>query len=169
MGLKHMISKKLVLCTIGEGSLILLAGGVGFAAHVPLLFASLGPTAYELVEEPNAPTAKPYNVVAGHLSGLGAGFLSLWIFAAWNAPKVDSAGFVTSPRLWAAVVAVVITTAATLLLKASQPAAAATTLLVSLGTMQTARDAWVIVIGVLIIEVAGEPVRRQFLKLGIRS
>jgi hypothetical protein len=50
---------------------------------------------------------------------LGAGFFSLWVLAAWNAPKVTSAGFVSSSRIWAAVLAVVITTAATLLLKAS--------------------------------------------------
>ncbi|HEV2399830.1 MAG TPA: HPP family protein [Candidatus Sulfotelmatobacter sp.] len=105
-------------------------------------------------------SAKTYNVIVGHLVGLGAGFLSLWPLGAWNAPKVAMAGFVSSPRLWAAVVAVVITTAVTLALKASQPASLATTLLVALGSMQTRRDAIVIVIGVLLLAALGYPLRR---------
>jgi hypothetical protein len=56
----------------------------------------------------------------------------------------------------------VITTAATLALKASQPASLSTTLLVSLGSMQTMRDAATIAIAVLIIAAVGEPLRRQF-------
>jgi hypothetical protein len=32
--------------TIGEGLLLLAIAGVGWVAHQPLVFASLGPTAY---------------------------------------------------------------------------------------------------------------------------
>lgn len=66
--------------------------------------------------------------------------------------------------LWPAVLSVVITTAATLLLNASQPAALSTALLVSLGSMQTSRDAVAIIIGVLVVAAIGEPVRRQRLR-----
>jgi hypothetical protein len=52
----------------------------------------------------------------------------------------------------------------TLILKAGQPAALATTLLVSLGSMQTLRDAVAIAAGVVIITIVGEPVRRFRLK-----
>ncbi|HEV2399831.1 MAG TPA: hypothetical protein VGS27_23020 [Candidatus Sulfotelmatobacter sp.] len=44
-----------VLAVLGEGGLILAVGAAGWAAHAPLLFTSLGPTAYELLEQPNAP------------------------------------------------------------------------------------------------------------------
>lgn len=155
-----MAFKRQVLAVIGEGGLILAVGAAGWAAHAPLLFTSLGPTAYELLEEPNAPSAKTYNVIVGHFVGLGSGFLSLWLLGAWNAPKVAMAGFVASPRLWAAVLAVVITTAVTLALKSSQPASLTTTLLVALGSMQTRRDAVAIVIGVLILAALGYPLRR---------
>lgn len=158
------MSKKL-LGVFGEGGLILVVGAIGWAAHLPLIFTSLGPTAYELVEKPKAPSAKTYNVIMGHLVALGAGFFALWVLNAWNAPKVASAGFIASPRLWAAVLSVALTTALTVLLKASQPAALSTTLLVSLGSMQRSRDAMAIVIGVLILAAIGEPVRRQFAKL----
>src|SRR5271166_5074757 len=140
--------KNILYASLGEGALILLMGAIALAARRPLIFASLGPTAYELVEKPLAPTARTYNIIAGHIVGLGAGLFSIWLLAAWNAPKVLSTGSVTSARLLAAVLSVVITTAATLSLKASQPASLSTTLLVSLGSMQTTRDAAAIAIAV---------------------
>lgn len=154
--------KNLLYASFGEGALILVIGAIALAVRRPLIFASLGPTAYELVEKPLAPSARTYNIIVGHMVGLGAGFLSLWLLAAWNAPKVVSVGFISSPRLWAAVLSVVITTATTLALKASQPASLSTTLLVSLGSMQTLQDAFTITIAVLIIAAVGEPLRRHF-------
>jgi HPP family len=156
--------KNLLFASLGEGALILLVGVIALIVRRPVIFASLGPTAYELVEQPLAPSARTYNIIAGHMVGLGAGFVSLWLLSAWSAPKVASAGFITSPRLWAAVLAVVITTAITLALKASQPASLSTSLLVSLGSMQTGVDAVAITIAVLIMAAAGEPLRRQFAK-----
>lgn len=156
--------KHLLYASLGEGALILLMAAIAFVVRSPLIFASLGPTAYELVEKPLAPSARTYNIIAGHMTGLAAGFLSLWLFSAWDAPKAASAGFITSPRLWAAVLSVVITTAATLALNASQPASLSTTLLVSLGSMQTMRDAASIVIAVLIMAAIGKALRRQFAK-----
>jgi CBS domain-containing membrane protein len=89
--------KNVLYASLGEGALILLMGAIALAVRRPLIFASLGPTAYELVEKPLAPSARTYNIIAGHMVGLGAGFFSLWLLAAWNAPKVASTGFVTSP------------------------------------------------------------------------
>jgi hypothetical protein len=155
-----MTLNKQLLAISCEGGLILVVGAAGWAAHMPLIFTSLGPTAYELVEKPNAPSARAYNIIVGHCVAVGAGFLSLWLLGAWNSPKVAMAGFVSSQRLWSAVLAVVITTVLTLTLKASQPAALSTTLLVSLGSMQRGRDAVAIIIGVLILTALGDPIRR---------
>jgi len=66
--------------------------------------------------------------------------------------------------MWATAISVALTTLASLALRAGQPAALATTLLVSLGAMQTRRDAIVIVVGVLLMAAIGEPVRRLRLK-----
>ena len=44
----------LLWATLGEGGLILVLGAIGWATKQPLIFASLGPTAYELVEQPQA-------------------------------------------------------------------------------------------------------------------
>lgn len=154
----------LLWATLGEAGLVLAMAAIGWAAGQPLIFASLGPTAYELVEQPGTGSARIYNIVVGHMIGLGAGFFALWILHAWSAPNVLAAGVVTPQRLWAVTIAAAMTTFVTLLLKAGQPAALATTLLVSLGAMQTGRDALAIIAGVLILTAIGEPVRRLRLK-----
>ncbi len=153
-----------MLAAAGEGALILAAGAISLVLRMPLLFTSLGPTAYEMVERPTSRSAKTYNVIVGHMLGLAAGFCSLWVLNAWNAPKVAAAGFVSSARLWSAVLAVVVTTIAALAMKASQPASLSTTLLVSLGSMQTREDAVAIAAAVLLLAAIGEPLRRQFAK-----
>lgn len=150
--------------TLGEGGLVLVIAAVGLATREPLIFASLGPTAYELVEQPQARSARAYNIIVGHLVGLGAGFLALYLLNAWAAPNVISSGLVSSKRLWAVAIAATLTTLVTLLLHAGQPAALATTLLISLGSMQTGRDAMSIIAGVLLIAAIGEPLRRFRLK-----
>jgi hypothetical protein len=146
--------------TLGEGSLVLIVAAVGWATKQPLIFASLGPTAYELVEQPQLRSARTYNILVGHLIGLGAGFVALYALHAWNSPNVLASGVVSSQRLWAATIAASLTTLVNLILRAGQPAALATALLVSLGGMQTRRDAIAIIVGVVIIAAVGEPMRR---------
>src|SRR5215471_2809728 len=162
---RHMKNRAdLVWATLGEGGLVLALATIGWATNQPLIFASLGPTAYELVEQPQMPSARPYNVIVGHLLGLGAGFLTLYMFNAWAAPNVLATGVVSPQRLWATAISAALTTLACLALKAGQPAALATTLLISLGAMQTRRDAIAIIVGVLLVTAMGEPVRRLRLK-----
>ena len=154
----------IVWATLGEGGLVLALATIGWATNQPLIFASLGPTAYELVEQPQMPSARPYNIIVGHFLGLGAGFLALYLTNAWAAPNVLATGVVSLPRLWATTLSAALTTVACLALKAGQPAALATTLLISLGAMQSRRDAIAIVVGVLLVTAIGEPVRRLRLK-----
>ena len=110
------------------------------------------------------PSARPYNIIVGHLIGLGAGFLAIYLVNAWAAPNVLATGVVSPLRMWAAVISAALTAFVTLALKAGQPAALATTLLVSLGAMQTRRDAIAIIVGVLLVTAMGEPLRRLRLK-----
>src|SRR5215475_7469835 len=150
--------------TLGEGGLVLVMAAIGWATNQPLIFASLGPTAYELVEQPQLPSARTYNIIVGHLTGLGSGFLSVYLMNAWAAPSVMAMGVVSPERMGAMTIAAALTTLVTLVLRAGQPAALATTLLVSTGAMQTRQDAVVIVVGILLIAAVGEPVRRFRLK-----
>jgi hypothetical protein len=155
-----MKASEVVLDTVGEGVLLLLVAAVGWLAHQPLVYASLGPTAYEQVVRPNDASSRPYNVVVGHLVGLASGFLALFVCGAFDAANVMAAGFVPGARLWAVSLSAALTATFTLLIKARQPAATATALLVALGSMQTARDAAAIVGGIVLIALLGEPVRR---------
>jgi len=150
--------------TLGEGILVLVMAAISWAARQPLIFASIGPTVYELVEQPQLKSARAYNIIVGHFMGLGAGFLAVYLLNAWASPNVIATGIVTPARLWAAALAAALTTLVNLMLRAGQPAALATTLLVSLGAMQTRRAAVAIILGVLIITAIGEPVRRFRLK-----
>jgi hypothetical protein len=161
--------RDLLLAPLGEAGLILALGLIGWAASWPFLFASLGPNAYEMVEKPESKSAKPYSIIAGQFVALGCGFFSLWIFHAWSSPKVLTAGFVAAPRMWAAATAVALSVAVALAIDASQPASMSTALLISLGAMQTARDALAIAIGVLLLVAIGEPVRRLREKSGQRG
>jgi hypothetical protein len=121
--------------TLGEGGLVLVLAAIAWATRQPLIFASLGPTAYELVEQPQLRSARAYNIVVGHLIGVGSGFLAVNLLNAWAAPNVILAGVLSTDRLWAVAVATTLTTFVTLILNAGQPAALATTLLISLGEM----------------------------------
>lgn len=67
----------LVWGPVCEGGLILVAGATALASGHPWLFASLGPTTYEMIEKPELRSARPYNVVVGHLIAIGAGFAGL--------------------------------------------------------------------------------------------
>ncbi len=45
--------------TLGEGGLVLVLAAIGWATRQPLIFAGLGPTAYELVEQPQLRVPEP--------------------------------------------------------------------------------------------------------------
>jgi hypothetical protein len=142
-----------------EATLILIVALCGWLAHQPLVFASLGPTAYELVETPERRSSRPYNIIVGNAVALVAAYAALWITHAWAAPGV-SAGGVPLARAWAAALAALLTVLFTLALKSTQPAALSTTLLVSLGVMQTVRDGIFIMTVVVCMALLGIPIRR---------
>lgn len=154
-----MPKKDLLIAPLGEGVLILIAGIAGWLVHQPMIFASLGPTAYELIETPHRRSAEPYSLVVGHLVGVGAGFLSLGVTRAWRAPAVSGAG-VPLDRVVCAALAATLTVLVNLLIKASQPAATATALLIAAGLLQRPVDAAVMMGAVLLMALVGEPLRR---------
>jgi hypothetical protein len=150
-----------VWAPLGAGGLILIVGLIGLLAGQPWLFPSLGPTAFLQVETPEQRTARFYNVVVGHLLGLGAGLLAVTLLGAGDAPAVLLTKELIPVRVWAAVLAVVLNMLGGLLLRASHPPAAATTLLVALGGFKpTVHDTLTVIIGVLIVAIIGEGLRR---------
>lgn len=143
-----------------------MMGGISLVFGTPLLFASLGPTAYEQIEKPESPSARFYNVVVGHWIGLGCGFAALAMLNAWDAPNPMVIGHFNAVRVEVCGIAVSLTALLTLLAKAGQPAAYATAILVAVGSMQKASDAMAIAVAVLILGIVGEPIRRMRLTPG---
>jgi len=138
-------------------------GALALLAGQPWLLPSLGPSAYLLALMPAHPSTRAYNVLAGHLIGLAAGIVAVWITGAAATPVLQS-GTLAGPRVGAAVLAVAFSMLAALALRASHPPAEATTLLVALGYVRTPREALNLAIGAAIVAVAGIALRR--LRLG---
>ncbi len=146
---------------LAAGALIIMIGALGVYANQPLLFPSLGPTAFLQVEDPELRTARFYNTVMGHVIGLCAGLIAVFLFHANRAPSPMASGVLDPPRLLASTVAVALTIAFGILLRASHPPACATTLLFALGGFApTLRVIVVVLAGVLLIGVVGELLRR---------
>jgi CBS domain-containing membrane protein len=159
-----MFSRKdLLIAPLLEAALLFIVALVGWLTQKPFIFASLGPTAYELIETPERQTARPYNVIVGHLIGVVAGFLGIYLTNAWNAPNISS-GAISPQRIGACIIAAGLTVFLTLLLKASQSAAVATTLLIALGVLQRGQDAFIIIGSVILISIPGEALRSWRLK-----
>ena len=154
-----MSRKELVIAPICEGALILTVSIVGWLTKSPLVFTSLGPTAFEMIETPKRPSARPYSVIVGHLIGVLAGFAALWITNAWATPGISS-GRVALPRVAAATISALLTVLVTLLVHATQPAALSTTLLISLGTFHRWQYGFTIMGAVVLLVFLGEPLRQ---------
>jgi hypothetical protein len=155
----------IVWAPLAAGALMFLAGAIGLALGQPLLFPSLGPTAFLQTETPELRTARFYNTVVGHLLALAAGLLAVFALGAQRAPSVLASQQLTPVRLAAAVLSIVLTLLLGYLLRASHPPAAATTLLVALGGFTpTGATIRTVIVGVLIVAAAGEGLRR--LRLG---
>ena len=79
---------EIVWAPSGVAALIAAIGLAGLLFRQPLLFATLGPSAYLLVHSPMQPEAKPYNVIVGHLIALSTAFVVTALTGAADEPSV---------------------------------------------------------------------------------
>ena len=131
-----------------------ISGIAAYMAGQPLLFPSLGPTAFLFFEQPLAPASSPRNALIGHAVAIGAGALSLAVFGLLNDPSVLAEN-VTVARIGAGALSVALTGAILLLLNSSHPPSGATTLIVSLGFLQTPPEMAALMVGVAILTAVG--------------
>jgi hypothetical protein len=144
---------------------VLEVGLLGVLTDQSWLYPSLGPTALMQAEFPEQKSAHFFDIVVGHLVGLGAGLLAIWPAGAEAATSVIATGHLSVDRLWAAALAIAGTIVGLPAFRISQPPAASTTLLVALGGVRlTLHDVTAVVIGVLILGSSGEVVRRLRLR-----
>lgn len=107
---------------------------VAMVTSQPLVYPSLGPTAYLLFDRPHSAAAAPRAVFLGHLIGVAAGYASLAAFGLRHAPSTLQNGLVAG-RIGATAMSLGLTAAGMVLLRSWHAPAGATTLIVSLGLL----------------------------------
>lgn len=129
-----------------------LMAAAALATGQPLVFPSLGPTAFLLFYTPTLPSASPRNTICGHAIGAGAGYLSLVIFGLTSAPAALSGG-VGWHQVGAAALSLGLTSGLMVWLRVPHPPAGATTLIVSLGILHTPLQLAVLMLAVVLLVV----------------
>ncbi|WP_437827487.1 HPP family protein [Sorangium sp. So ce1153] len=118
-------------CVNGFVSIGLMAA-LAAVTKAPLVFPSLGPTAFLFFYTPRAASAAPRNTLIGHSIAIAVAYVSLLLTGLTDAGPAISGG-VTLPRALAAALSLGLTAGLMVLARAPHPPAGATTLIVSLG------------------------------------
>jgi len=109
---------------------------LALVSRTPLVFPSVGPTAFLLYFMPLSPAASPRNTLCGHALGIVCGYASLWLFGLAGAPSTVLEE-IHWRRVFAAALSLAATGALMILFRVVHPPAGATTLIISLGFITT--------------------------------
>ena len=139
---------------IGSLLAIGLSGTWAWLVKQPLVFPSLGATAFLIFETPMAEVGSPRNTIVGHVMGVAAGAASLALFGLLNARSAYVSG-VTLDRVFAIALAVAMTGGTLRVLRAAHPPAGATTIIVASGLLAKPHQMLDVVIGVVLLTIAG--------------
>jgi CBS domain-containing membrane protein len=141
------------LLTIG------LSGLIAWALDEPLVFPSLGATAFLFFETPMAEVASIRNTLIGHTVGTAVAFLWLAVFGLVGDPSAIETGF-TGDRVACVALSLACTGGLLRLFRAAHPPAGATTVIVSIGLLTTVDELAVLLAGVLILSAAAWSLNR---------
>ncbi len=130
-----------------------------WATRQPLIFPSLGPTAFLMFYSPRMPAACPRNAVSGHLIGVVSGYLALVAFGLRHTPPALARG-VTLPWVGAAALSLGLTGGLMAALRVPHPPAGATTLIVSLGILPRALELLTLLVSVVGLLLLGLVINR---------
>ncbi|MCU4972409.1 HPP family protein [Halobacteria archaeon AArc-m2/3/4] len=139
--------------TIHAGFLVTVTAAVAWLSGLPMLFPSLGPSAFVLAMFPRSEASNARRVIGGHVIGVVAGLLAYALLAGGvTMTNALEPGSVEGLRLAASgVLAMVLTVAGMLWARARHPPACATTLIVSLGLLPTLLEGALIVGAVVVL------------------
>jgi CBS-domain-containing membrane protein len=137
-----------------------LSGTWAWAVKQPLMFPSLGATAFLIFETPMAEVGTPRNTIVGHFVGAVAGVFSLVVFGLWGASSVYNTG-VSPSRIGAMALAVALTGGILRILRAAHPPAGATTIIVASGLLAHPRQLLDVAVGVVLLTIAGWTLNRM--------
>jgi CBS domain-containing membrane protein len=145
---------------VGSLLAIALSGFCAWLFKEPLLFPSLGATAFLFFETPLAEVGTPRNAIIGHGVAILAALASLGLFGLLNAPSVYVQG-VTPARIGAVALSVALTGGVLRLLRAAHPPAGATTIIVSSGLLAKPHQVVAVAVGVVIITAGSWALNRM--------
>jgi CBS domain-containing membrane protein len=132
------------LLTIG------LSGIFAWVLDEPLVFPSLGATAFLFFETPLAEVASIRNTVIGHTVGTLVGFFWLSVFGFVGDPSAIVTGF-DAKRVACVALSLCFTGGILRLLRAAHPPAGATTVIVSVGLLTTVHQLAILLGGVVLL------------------
>lgn len=138
---------------------IALMAAAALVTGAPLVFPSLGPTAFLLFYTPLQPGASPRNALGGHLIGALAGYLSLVLFGLVDQGPALAEG-VTAARVAAAGLSLGLSSGAMVWARLPHPPAGATTLIVSLGYLTQPWQLAVLMLAVALLVGQGFVINR---------
>lgn len=142
--------------TLHTGLLVLTTAGVAWLSGLPMVFPSLGPTAFVLALFQDGDATSPKRVIGGHGIGVAAGLVAYHALAGGvSMTSATAPGSLAGLRLAAsAVVATVLTVGGMLATDTRHPPACATTLIVSLGLLSTFREGVLMIVAVVLLVAA---------------
>ncbi|GAA0251972.1 HPP family protein [Haladaptatus pallidirubidus] len=139
--------------SVHTGLLIAVLGAFAWVTGFPMLFPSLGPSAFVLAMFPDGEASDTHRVVVGHAIGVVAGLFAYHLFAGGvtmttQVTPLSMPGF----RLAASgCIATVLTVGGMLALRVRHPPACATTLIVALGLLSSPAEGATILVAVVIL------------------
>ena len=120
-----------IYTTLGSLLAISVSGGAAIASGEPLVFPSLGATAFLIFETPTAEVGTPRNTIIGHAVAVGVAALALALFGLYGEPSAFEGGL-DAARAGAIAMSVAFTGGLLRLLRSAHPPAGATTIIVSI-------------------------------------
>jgi CBS-domain-containing membrane protein len=138
---------------------IALSGVLAWVLEEPLVFPSLGATAFLFFETPMAEVASPRNTILGHYVGALVATVWLFVFGLQDNANVLVEGF-SVERAAAVALSVGCTGGLLRLMRAAHPPAGATTVIVSVGFLHTAEQLAVLAAGVALLTLTANLTNR---------
>ncbi|MFC6719739.1 HPP family protein [Natrialbaceae archaeon GCM10025810] len=139
--------------TLHTGFLISTTAALAWLSGLPMLFPSLGPSAFVLALFPNGEASDARRVIGGHVVGVVAGLLAYHLLAPGVAMTAapDPASLEGLRLAGSGVLATTLTAGGMLATDTRHPPACATTLIVSLGLLSTPLEGALIVVSVAVL------------------
>jgi CBS-domain-containing membrane protein len=114
-----------------------------------------------LSETPHQASARPRNVIIGHVVGIAAGWSAIVVTGLRDHPSSVQEG-ITPLRIVAAALSLGVTALVLLILRSPHPPAGASTLIVSLGVLHTRRQLFAMICSVLLCTALTIAIRELF-------